>query len=227
MMPPPSYSGARYYRVTAKGSSLLKNPLINSTIGIHVMHQALFRSLWITVLFSISVTLTACCDRQSQEQSKITAVPVAPAAPQPPAAPPPESYPATLAEGIDFTKPGYPTFIAEATGVSGHEPWGRWTDGNNAVFRFTQPLPKQFTLVIQTNAFGPNLGEVTKIKIGTAEQGFKITEQDQTYHLNFNLTEPANTIEFLIPKPSSPKELQVGDDPRKLGIGLIKLQIFP
>lgn len=192
------------------------------------MSQAFARSLWVTALFSITVSMTACCDRKAPEksQSKITAAIVTPATP--PATtvlPVAESYPATLAEGIDFTKSGYPTFIAEVTGMSGYEPWGRWTDGAKAVFRFIQPLPKQFTLVIQANVFGPNLGEAIKIKVGTAEQEFKVTEQGQTHRLNFILSEPVDTLELLIPKPTSPKDLQSGEDPRKLGLGLIKLQI--
>ncbi len=184
------------------------------------MHQSVPYSLLLTALFSITIAIAACDDRKPQEQSKITIVATTPAAPSSS-----ESYPATLAEGIDFTKRGYPAFIAEATGISHYESWGRWTDSAKAVFRFNQPLPKQFTLVIQANVFGANIGEVVKVKIGTAQQEFKITEQGQTQRLDFTLPEPADTLELLIPKPTSPKELQISDDPRKLGLGLIKLQI--
>jgi phosphoglycerol transferase len=189
------------------------------------MHQALVRSLRLIALLSITVILAACCDRQSQDQSKITAATVTPVAPPAPAQA--GSYSATLAEGIDFTKPGYPTFIATATGISGYEPWGRWTDGDKVTFRFAQPLPKQFILVLQTNAFGPNLGEAIKVKIGATQQEFKITDQGQTHRLDFTLPESTDTIELFIPKPTSPKDLQSGEDPRKLGLGLIKLQITP
>lgn len=34
------------------------------------------------------------------------------------------SYEATLPEGIDFRKPGYPTFIKQVKGISGLETWG-------------------------------------------------------------------------------------------------------
>ena len=188
------------------------------------MHPSITRSLGLIALLSITVTIAACCDRQFQEQSKIT---VAKATPTPAASPSAESYPATLAEGVDFTKPGYPTFIAGVTGMSAYEPWGRWTDGDKAIFHFAQPLPKQFTLIVQANVFGPNLGEAVKVKIGAAQQEFKITEQGQIHRLNFTLSKPANTIELFIPKPTSPKDLQLSEDPRKLGLGLIKLQITP
>ena len=178
------------------------------------------------ILLGITVSIAACCDRQPNEQFKSAANTAKLASPPASSTPPtPDSYPATLAEGIDFTKPGYPTFIASASGMSGYEPWGRWTDSDKAVFNFKQPLPKQFTLVIQANAFGPNLGEAIKINIGSVQQEFKITEKTQI-SLNFALQESADTITFLIPKPTSPKDLQSSLDPRKLGLGLIKLQII-
>lgn len=187
------------------------------------MRKTLVHVLLVAGLVGIALNIVACCDRKSHDQSsKITAATVTPVT-SPPA--PSESYPATLAEGIDFTKHGYPAFIAEATGLSGYEPWGRWTEGAKATFRFTQPLPKRFTLIIQANAFGPNLGEVVTVKAGTVQQEFTITEQGQTRRLDFTLPEPIDTLELLIPKPTSPKDLQASEDARQLGLGLIKLQI--
>lgn len=37
-------------------------------------------------------------------------------------------YPASLMEGIDFTRLGWPEFIRNVKGLSGYEPWGRWSD---------------------------------------------------------------------------------------------------
>ena len=156
---------------------------------------------------------------------KTTAAPTQPVLASPPSSLVAESYPATLAEGIDFTKPGYPTFIAGATGMSHAESWGRWTEGAKTVFRFKQPLPQTFTLVIKANAFGPNIGEAIKVKIGAAQQEFNATQEEKTHRLSFAPSQPADTIEFLIPKPASPQELKLSQDPRKLGIGLISLKI--
>ena len=164
----------------------------------------------------------------SHAPASLAASPKTTVAPAQPASPPSlmtESYPATLAEGIDFTKPGYPTFIAEVIGMSHTESWGRWTEGAKAVFRFKQPLPQKFTLVIKTNAFGPNIGEAIKVKIGAAQQTFNATQGEQTHHLSFTLSHPVDTVEFLIPRPASPQELRLSQDARKLGIGLISLKI--
>lgn len=183
--------------------------------------------LLIIILLGAIVTTSACCDRNAQEQAKIAAATVTPVAPSASAPSLSETYPATLSEGIDFTKPGYPSFIINVSGMSGHEPWGRWTDGEKVTLQFKEPLPQKFTLVIQANAFGPNVNEAVQVKIGTTQQALKVTEQGQTHRLAFDLSASANTIELLIPKPTSPQELKVGDDPRKLGLGLIKLQILP
>jgi phosphoglycerol transferase len=132
-----------------------------------------------------------------------------------------------LAQGIDFTKPGYPAFIAEVTGMSYEEPWSRWTEGGKAVFRFTDALPAKFTLVIKAGAIGPNLNAPIKVTAGTEQQEFVIRRKDSadTCLLSFNLKEPADTISIIVPHPISPAELQMNTDTRKLGVALISLKI--
>jgi len=45
--------------------------------------------------------------------------------------------------------------------------------------------------------------------------------------LTFTRVTKADRLEFQIPQPTSPQELKVNEDTRKLGIGFIKLQIVP
>ena len=135
---------------------------------------------------------------------------------------------ATQAKDIDFTQPAYPDFIAEATGMSVPEPWGRWSEGDKATFRFKEPLPKKFTLILTAQAFGPNAGVPIKVKAGNKEQTLApLAPQPQTQKLTFTLSARPNSLEFQIPQPISPQELKVNEDTRKLGIGFIKLQIAP
>lgn len=192
------------------------------------MNKFLTRFLLISGLFGIIALITSCYDRQDQDQPKTKVMSVALVQQSTPATPvKAQFYTSTLAEGIDLSKPGYPDFINNISGVSDQEPWGRWTDDDKSIFHFKQPLPKQFTLAIKTNVFGPNFGEVVKVKIGGIQQEFKITEQGQLHHFDFVLPEPADTIEFLIPKPTSPHELDPSNsDKRKLGLGLISLKII-
>lgn len=140
-------------------------------------------------------------------------------------------YESSLAAGIDFKRPGYPTFLAEVSGMSGHEGWGRWTDasaGGAAKFRFTRPLPPKFTVELTANAFGPNLGKPVKVRIGGIEREFvvKDSQASELYVLTFEGVNGADTIEIVPPQPTSPKQLdpQSGDS-RLLGVSLVSLQI--
>lgn len=185
-------------------------------------HAPLLRLL--ALAFAAALILAACYERSQPEQAKVAAATVAPATP--PAAPPvADAYPATLAEGIDFSKPGYPDFLASANGMSGHEPWGRWSDGTPVAFQFKQPLPARFTLALIAHAFGPNIGAPIQVRAGASEQTLTLAADDQTCRLDFTLAAPADRLEFSIPQPTSPAELKQGEDPRKLGIGLVKLRI--
>lgn len=137
-------------------------------------------------------------------------------------------YEATLAEGIDFKRPGFPNFLTEVSGMSGYETHGRWTEGGPvAKFRFKKALPKKFTLIIVAGAFGPNSGPPVKVRLGNVEKTFVITNKDpNTYRLMFESDGIADTLEFFPPKPISPSEvLPNNGDTRKLGIGFQSLRI--
>lgn len=183
--------------------------------------QSLVRSRSLTLAVAFPLVLVACCDRSQPEPVPPKAT-VTATTPAPPAA---EHYPATLAEGIDFRKPGYPTFLAGVNGLSAHEPWGRWSDGGVVTFTFTQPLPRRFTLILNGHAFGPNIGAQIRVKAGTAEHALTLAAEGQTQRMDFTLTAPTNQLEFIIPQPTSPADLQQNQDTRKLGIGFVTLQI--
>ncbi len=140
---------------------------------------------------------------------------------------------AELAERmIDFKIQGYPDFVAKVSGMSGYEPWGRWTDaavGPVAKFRFRQTLPRKFTLEITARAFGPNYDVPVKVRVGGSEQTFVITHPEKeadTYRLAFETDGTADTLEITPPHPTSPHEINPNSgDARKLGIAFISLKI--
>lgn len=134
-----------------------------------------------------------------------------------------------LAEGIDFSRTGLPLFIKNAQGLSGAEPWGRWSDADVAPsvrFEFFEPLPDRFTLELEANAFGPNIGKDLTVNIGSRTYSVKIPEWHFTAVLDVDLGgERADMMEFLPPSPASPKELGLSEDGRRLGIGFISMRI--
>lgn len=117
-------------------------------------------------------------------------------------------------------------------GLSGPEPWGRWSDANIAPtvkFQFNETLPDIFTLFLRASAFGPNIGDTLTVHI--ADQTYSIQiPQENPFDIKINVDlkgQKTNKIEFIPPKPTSPKELGISEDDRKLGIGFISMKIIP
>jgi len=129
---------------------------------------------------------------------------------------------------VDFREKNYSADVASVSGISGPEPWGRWTDGARAVLQFKKTLPSTFQLKLQTTgAFGPNAGIPILVRAGSIQKEFTVTTPDQVILLDFEGVANADSIEFVIPKPTSPKELALSEDVRKLGLGLVSLTIGP
>lgn len=180
------------------------------------------RACALVLLLSLSVS--ACCESESEAPPAApTAAPAAPAAPAKP-----QTYAANVTEGFKFSTPGYPNFLSALTGLSHHEDWGRWSDGDVVTLQFTKPLPTHFTLELVARAFGPNVGTPVVVKAGAVEQRFTSPDDgNQAHSLEFKLDAPTDRLEFHIPKPTSPAELNGSPDPRRLGIGLVNLRITP
>jgi hypothetical protein len=134
-------------------------------------------------------------------------------------------YESTLAEGVDFTKRGYPGFLNKVTGISGYEAWGRWTDGKEAKFQFKQKLPNKFVLELTMGAFGPNVNVPAVIQVGKVSKKLVPTDGNaKAYSVNFEGVN-SDTLTILPGKPTSPKSLNISPDERVLGLGLVSLKI--
>lgn len=135
-------------------------------------------------------------------------------------------YQATLAEGIVLGKEGYPTFVADVYGMSKAEGWGRWTDGDVAVFKFGQPLPKRFTMVLSGGASGGNIGKPIKLRVGPVERKVVFKggpfENQSTQTADFTNEMGSDTLTILIPSAVVPD----GPDGRRLGLALTTLRIL-
>ncbi|WP_141233292.1 DUF7024 domain-containing protein [Lysobacter antibioticus] len=131
-------------------------------------------------------------------------------------------------EGVDFSKDGWPYFVKDATGLSGREQWGRWSDANIAPsvkLELISPLPKKFSLILTARAFQPENDKVV-VKIGTQSYALRIGGDGKEVRLPVDLVgESTNAIEFIPAAPISPQRLGVSADVRKLGIGMIRLRI--
>lgn len=136
---------------------------------------------------------------------------------------------ATLAEGIDFTRPGVPLFVRSLQGLSVPEPRGRWSDAAVAPtvkITFREALPKRFTLGLSGRPFGPNLGKDITIRIGGRSYTRPIGADPFVMELPVELASGGvREIEIVLPQPASPQELGMGEDRRKLGMLFERLSI--
>lgn len=139
-------------------------------------------------------------------------------------------YATSLESGILFNRKGLPKFLFEAKGLSYHESWGRWSDANknpSVEFTFNEPLPTEFTLEIEAGAFGPNIGQLATVTIGSITKTFKLESNNpKKYSLTFKNIENSEIISITPPQPTSPHELGLSSDKRLLGLGFVSLKIL-
>jgi phosphoglycerol transferase len=154
-------------------------------------------------------------------------------------------YEATLLEGIDFTKPGYPLFLKNVTGLSIPEEWGRWSDakdaGSRVIFEFNEPLPQRFTLEMTLRAYGSNQTQPIKVIVGNTIVEFllnptlpnEVMQMIKLEIVQSTQNTLSKTIEIVIPKPTAPPKpvnfnpsYPVGVDQRWLGVGISKLRLI-
>lgn len=124
-----------------------------------------------------------------------------------------------------FNQLGKFSFINEIKGLSSHESWGRWSDNNQVVFHFKQPLPDDFNLIVDLLALGPNVGAPITVSAGATQVKLIAQAQLQIYTLEFKLTQPTSTLVFTVPKPVRPQDLGIGSDTRQIGLGFRSLRI--
>jgi phosphoglycerol transferase len=125
---------------------------------------------------------------------------------------------------VDFRKPL--SMFIQIDGLSAQEAWGRWSAGDKVKIAFnSNSLPNKFKITIKASAFGPNENLDFMASLGQEVRKFRITGPEQTVNLDFTNPTHESTIIITIPQPTSPHELGLSADDRKLGIGLIELKI--
>jgi hypothetical protein len=73
----------------------------------------------------------------------------------------PQRYQATISDGFDFSRDGYPDFVRLTSGISGREDWGRWTDANldpKAKIVFSNPIRGVICLELRVKPAKAQLG---------------------------------------------------------------------
>lgn len=114
------------------------------------------------------------------------------------------------------------------TGFSDPEGFGRWTTGDEATVDVPGTMPSAFRLVVTCQAFGPNVGGDLTVNIGGRVRTIRLTTHEACrYEVLFDDVPAVSRVVLTMPAPTSPRELGVGDDVRRLGIALAELHIEP
>lgn len=115
--------------------------------------------------------------------------------------------------------------IASAEGLSAAESWGRWSDAKEVVVHLRQPLPKNAIIILKAQAYADNATLPFKIRVGDQVQEFRLGAMPQELGLSFVTDGSQRSFTIEVPRPTSPAEHGAPADTRKLGIGLIHLEI--
>lgn len=127
---------------------------------------------------------------------------------------------------LDFKKSSWPGVVSDAKGLSSPEPWGTWSNDHVIRIEFSRPLPRSFKLRIIASAFGPNVGEAFVVEIGDQKVEFTLTEKKAEVQLDFDDVNQSNALKINVPSPTSPHAVGLGEDKRKLGIGLAQISVI-
>ncbi|WP_133166947.1 DUF7024 domain-containing protein [Solimicrobium silvestre] len=127
---------------------------------------------------------------------------------------------------IDFSKPLAGGDLVHIKGLSNPESWGgSWSIDDNVELKFDTALPKKLTLHLTADAYGPNIGQNFVIMIGASRQTFNLTNEARELIFNMETDGAQHVITIEIPQPTSPKQLGISEDARRLGIAMIRMKI--
>jgi hypothetical protein len=136
----------------------------------------------------------------------------------------------TIGEQLEFDKDAVNEYLG--TGWSFREDWGRWTDGSVAqlVFGLSSFSPGGvYCLEITGHLFRPDSQEAVLLlngsRIGIMSATGQKTES-QVFEFQGNLLKEKNTLTFQISNPVAPKDLELSEDLRLLGLGVRKVHLM-
>src|SRR5262249_29982881 len=134
-----------------------------------------------------------------------------------------ERGPARLADGLDFSQTVYPREVDYLRGVSGPEPWGRWSDANRGSVvsvLLREPLSGPLCLDVKFRAAPRQVKAPVTIRVGdTVTTVVPPDTEPHDYRVELRPTWPIRAVDL---EPSQPAPGRPGDQ-RRLAIGLIRL----
>ncbi|WP_342116616.1 DUF7024 domain-containing protein [Pseudoduganella sp. OTU4001] len=126
---------------------------------------------------------------------------------------------------VEFREPLAGGVLAAVEGLAPSESWGAWSDGAQVTLTFAQPLPRAARIVINANAFGPNLDADFTLVAGGSRTSFRLPPKPTDRVFDFETDGTVRTVVIQVPKPTAPADIGQGGDTRKLGLALNRLEL--
>jgi len=134
-------------------------------------------------------------------------------------------YAAQPEQGMLFGKEGLPGFVRYIYGFSGHQSWGRWTDGEfgqKAGIVLEHGLRGSVCLNVRVLPATSQLNKEVTVVFGDQAKKVVFSNREfEDYFVDFFEPNPADVIEFNF--SDMPPEIPDG---RRLGLGMAYLRLF-
>lgn len=118
-----------------------------------------------------------------------------------------------------------PSVLERAEGLAASEAWGAWSNAQQVTLRFAKPLPAALNVFVNAHAIGPNIGKDFIIRVGAQTRTFRLGASTQERFFQFATDGSARDVTIEVPQPVTPRELGLGADDRKIGLGLVGMEI--
>lgn len=143
----------------------------------------------------------------------------------------PMRYIATFEQGIDFKRPGLPTFVRYISGVSYGEGWGRWSDqktGDGVRIEYNTKFAHHACVKLTAQPSPSQRGSNVEIMLGADRATTRIDKPNKaTYVTPINLSRPTREL-LLRPQTPGPVEWDPnGKRARRLGLAIERIAVVP
>lgn len=129
-----------------------------------------------------------------------------------------------LVQRVDLSQPDLG--FKRIEGLSGAEPFGRWTDGPRLVLQTMTPLPRALRLHISARAVAGNVGAPVRVRVGDQVKQHRFAGEIGEAVLDFDTDGSADTIIIDIPRPVRASSLGTSSqDQRMIGLAIDTLEV--
>ncbi len=131
---------------------------------------------------------------------------------------------------LDFSYENLPEWVANLSGLSFSESWGRWSDQNLApTVRIVakKELPLIFNLKLTLRSIVYEKNQFVVIQIGREQYNINPNIEFEDFNIVVKNSSKANSIDIVPNKVVCPKELGWSSDERRLSLGIKMLEISP